>query len=222
MRLAQGDPQRQTIYEPDPGQAAASWLDAGAAWLHVVDLDAAFGQAPGANQQAVAEILQTSAAVQFGGGVRSIDDVEQALSLGVGRVILGTAAAESPSLVGEAVSQFGAERVGVAIDVRNGHVQVRGWTQDSGMETEALAKQLSQVGVQIVVHTDIGRDGLGRGLNTEASSRIAEAAGLQVIASGGVASLEDVRRARREGLRGVIIGRALYEGKISLSEALRC
>ncbi len=222
VRLAQGDPQRQTVYGQEPGQVAATWLAGGAAWLHVVDLDAAFGEATGANREAMVEILRTKAAVQFGGGIRSLGDVEHALSLGLGRVILGTIAAESPELVGEAVDRFGSERVGVGIDVRDGRVQVRGWTQDSGIDTEELAKRLYQVGVRTVVHTDIIRDGLSRGLNVEASSRIAEATGLEVIASGGVASLEDVHRARHAGLRGVIIGRALYEGKISLSEALRC
>lgn len=222
VRLAQGDPQRQTVYGQEPGQVAAAWLAVGAAWLHVVDLDAAFGKATGANREAMAEILRTKAAVQFGGGIRSLGDVEQALSLGLGRVILGTIAAESPELVGEAVDQFGSERVGVGIDVREGRIRVRGWTRDSGIDTEALAKRLYQMGVRTVVHTDISRDGMGRGLNVEASRRLAEATGLQVIASGGVASLTEVRRARQAGLRGVIIGRALYEGKISLSEALRC
>jgi phosphoribosylformimino-5-aminoimidazole carboxamide ribotide isomerase len=222
VRLAQGDPQRQTVYGQDPEQVAARWLAAGASWLHVVDLDAAFGEATGANRAAMSEILRTKAAIQFGGGIRSLGDIEQALSLGLERVILGTIAAESPELVQEAVDRFGSERVGVGIDERYGRVRVRGWTQDSGFDTKVLAMRLYEMGVRIVVHTDISRDGLGRGLNVEASRRLAEATGIQVIGSGGVASLSEVRLARQAGLRGVIIGRALYEGKISRSEALKC
>ena len=222
VRLVQGDLQRQTVYGQEPEQVAAAWLAAGATWLHVVDLDAAFGEATSANREAIAEILQTQASIQLGGGIRSLGDVEQALALGLERVILGTIAAESPELVREAVDRFGSERVGVGIDERHGRVQVRGWTQDSGFDTKVLAMRLHEMGVRIVVHTDISRDGLGRGLNVEASRRLAEATGIQVIGSGGVASLTDVRLARQSGLRGVIIGRALYEGKISLSEALEC
>jgi len=222
VRLTQGDPEKQTIYGQDPARVAHRWLAAGAEWLHVVDLDGAFGDPGQGNREALAVILKTNARVQFGGGLRTLDQAEQALSSGVSRLILGTRAAESPELVEEAIARFGADRVGVGIDVREGRVQVRGWTKDSGLDSQELAKQLYEVGARTIVHTDITRDGMGRGLNVEASKELSEAIGLRVIASGGVASLDDVRRARQAGLRGVIIGRALYEGQISLREALEC
>lgn len=222
VRLAQGDPEQQTVYGQDPARVALRWLEAGADWIHVVDLDGAFGDPGQANRKALAAILKTNARVQFGGGLRSLDHAERALSSGVRRLILGTRAAESPELVQEAIARFGSDRVGVGIDVREGHVQVRGWTQDSGLNSRELAKQLYDVGARTVVHTDITRDGMGRGLNVRASRELSEAIGLRVIASGGVVSLDDVRRARQAGLRGVIIGRALYEGQISLQEALQC
>ena len=222
VRLAQGDPEKQTVYGQDPAQVAHRWLAAGAEWLHVVDLDGAFGDPGQENREALAAILKTDARVQFGGGLRTLDQAEQALSSGVSRLILGTRAAESPELVREAIARFGADRVGVGIDVREGRVQVRGWTKDSGLDSQELAKQLYVLGARTIVHTDITRDGMGRGLNVEASEELSEAIGLRVIASGGVVSLDDVRRARQAGLKGVIIGRALYEGQISLGEALEC
>ncbi|MCZ6530076.1 MAG: 1-(5-phosphoribosyl)-5-[(5-phosphoribosylamino)methylideneamino]imidazole-4-carboxamide isomerase [Chloroflexi bacterium] len=222
VRLAQGDPEQQTVYGQDPARVAARWLAAGADWLHVVDLDGAFGDSGRGNRAALAAILRTNARVQFGGGLRTLGQIEQALSSGVKRLILGTSAAESPELVREAIARFGSDRVGVGIDVREGRVQVRGWTQDSGLDSQELAKQLYEIGARTVVHTDITRDGMGRGLNVDASRELSKAIDLHVIASGGVVSLDDVRRARQAGLRGVIIGRALYEGQISLQEALRC
>ena len=222
VRLAQGDPQHQTTYDRDAGQAASRWVAAGATWLHVVDLDAALGGSGNANRKALAAILGAKVPVQFGGGLRTLSEIDRLISLGVGRVILGTVAVEEPELLRKAISRFGSERVGVGIDVRNGRVRVRGWTDDSGLEPLGLARQLSRVGVRTVVYTDISRDGMGRGLNVEAARSLSEATGLQVIASGGVASVEDVSQARQAGLRGVIIGRALYEGQISLPEALQC
>ena len=222
VRLMQGDPDRQTVYGSDPAQVAANWLSAGATWIHVVDLDGALGDSGQANRKALAAIFSTDVQIQFGGGVRTLGEIERVLSLGVRRLILGTVAAESPQLIQEAIARFGAGRVGVGIDVRNGSVRVRGWTQDSGLDPLGLAKRLYEMGVRTLVHTDISRDGLGRGLNVTASQRFAETTGVQVIASGGVASLDDVGQARRAGLRGVIIGRALYEGHFTLPEALQC
>jgi phosphoribosylformimino-5-aminoimidazole carboxamide ribotide isomerase len=222
VRLAQGDPEQETVYGEDPEQTAIRWVAEGADWLHVVDLDGAFGDSGQGNRKALAAILTTNAQVQFGGGIRTIEQAEQALSFGVGRLVLGTSAVESPELLQESIARFGSDRIGVGIDVRDGQVQVRGWTQDSGLGSQELAKQLYEIGARTFVHTDITRDGMGRGLNVEASRQLSEAIGLRVIASGGVVSLDDVRRARKAGLGGVIIGRALYEEQISLKEALRC
>ncbi|NOY99174.1 MAG: 1-(5-phosphoribosyl)-5-[(5-phosphoribosylamino)methylideneamino]imidazole-4-carboxamide isomerase [Chloroflexi bacterium] len=222
VRLAQGDPTRQTLYGDQPAETARRWLDAGASWLHVVNLDGAFGDRDAANRDALRAILDTGGKVQFGGGLRSLDDVENALSLGVRRVILGTVAVESPELVAEAIARFGAKAVGVGIDARDDRVRVRGWVQETALSPIDLGRQLSRAGVRTVVYTNIARDGVGRGVDVAGAQRLAEAAGLSAIASGGVASLDDVRRVREAGLSGVIVGRALYEGQIDLKEALQC
>jgi len=220
VRLAQGDPARQTVYADDPAEVARRWLADGATWLHVVNLDGAFGEAGQANALALRDILATGARVQFGGGLRAMSDVEQALSMGAARVILGTVAVENADLVREAIARFGPDRVGAGIDARDGRVRVRGWGTDAGIDPIVLGKQLGSMGVVTAVFTDIARDGVGPGVNVAASRRMADETGLSIIASGGVASIEDVHRAREAGLAGVIIGRALYEGRVDLREAL--
>lgn len=222
VRLAQGDPERQTVYGDDPEAVALRWLAAGPAWLHVVNLDGAFGEAGGPNQAALRAILSTGARVQFGGGLRTLDDVEQALGLGVRRVVLGTAAAEDPDFAGAAIDRFGAARVAVGIDVRGGRVRVRGWAEESTWAPVAFGRTLRAAGVTTVAYTNILRDGVGSGVDLESACRLAAETGLQVIASGGVKSLADVRGVRAAGLAGVIIGRALYENAFTLQEALAC
>lgn len=222
VRLQEGDPNRQTAYSDDPAEVAARWLASGAGWLHVVDLDAAFGGDAMANRRALAAILRLGGRVQFGGGVRTMDAVAGLLGLGVSRVVLGTAAVEDPDLVAGALARFGPEAVAVAIDARDGRVRTRGWQAESGLDAVAFACRLAELGLRIVIHTDIARDGLGTGVNVAASRALAEASGLNVIASGGVASLADVAAVRSAGLSGVIVGRALYEGQVDLREALRC
>jgi phosphoribosylformimino-5-aminoimidazole carboxamide ribotide isomerase len=228
VRLAQGDPARQTVYGHDPGEVARQWLAAGARWLHVVNLDGAFGDRDAENQKALAAVLEATrksggqGCVQLGGGLRSLDDVARALSLGVGRAILGTIAIEAPELVSEAVVRFGADRIAVGIDVHEGRARVRGWTERTELDPVTLGKELYHLGVRTVVFTNIARDGVGGGVDVVATQQLAEATGLCVIASGGVTSLADVRHVKAAGLSGVIIGRALYEGQIDLKEALRC
>jgi phosphoribosylformimino-5-aminoimidazole carboxamide ribotide isomerase len=228
VRLSQGDPARQTVYGDDPGAVARRWLTAGARWMHVVDLDGAFGDSDALNRKVLRSILKAAAAaggerrVQFGGGLRSLDDVERAIDMGVSRVIIGTAAIETPALVTEAIAHFGAQRVGVGIDARDNQVRVRGWTQAVSLDPIALGKELVGVGVDTVVFTNIARDGVGTGIDVAATRHLAQATGLSVIASGGVASVEDVRRVRDAGLSGVIIGRALYDGTMDLEEVLTC
>jgi phosphoribosylformimino-5-aminoimidazole carboxamide ribotide isomerase len=227
VRLSQGDPARQTVYSDDPATVARQWLAAGAHWLHVVNLDGAFGDRDNRNQAALDAILAVvnkvgDGSVQFGGGLRSLDAVERALSHGVGRAILGTAAIEAPEMVEAAIARFGGERIGVGIDARDNRVRVRGWAQETGVDPATLGKSLHRLGVRTVVFTNIARDGVGSGVDVTATRLVAEATGLQVIASGGVASLEDVRRVKAAELAGVIVGRALYEGQIDLKEALEC
>lgn len=224
VRLAEGDPARQTAYSNDPAAAARRWLSEGANWLHVVNLDGAFDQPDAANRAALRAILavaaQAGAKVQFGGGLRSLDAVRQALDLGVARVVLGTLAVEQPDLLAQAVRQWGAERVAAGLDARDGIIQVRGWQQASPLTALQAAQTLRQAGLRWLVFTDISRDGLQTGLNLPATLDLARQSDLSVIASGGVGGPEDIRAVRQSGLPGVIVGRALYEGTLKLSEAL--
>src|SRR6185436_2589908 len=191
VRLAQGDLARQTVYGDDPAEIARRWLADGAAWLHVVNLDGSFGEADAANARALVQIVTTGARVQLGGGLRSLADVERVLDLGIARAIVGTAAVENPEMVREAVARFGAERVGVGIDAWDGRVRVRGWVEDTGIDMVALGTRLYDNGTRIAVFTDVARDGIGDGVNVEATAELARATGLRTIASGGVASIDD-------------------------------
>jgi phosphoribosylformimino-5-aminoimidazole carboxamide ribotide isomerase len=224
VRLKEGDPSRQTKYSDDPAETAEHWLEAGARWLHVVNLDGAFAENDRANQVALRAILKTAnkfdAEIQFGGGIRSMEMIERALSLGVSRVVLGTIAVEQPQLVVNALKKFDTQKIAVGIDARDGFVRVRGWQTDSGIPAIDLALQMQTWGVRTIIFTDISRDGLGGGLNISSTRALADASGLDVIASGGVHTLDDVIAARNANLAGVIIGRALYEGTIDLKETL--
>ncbi len=221
VRLTQGDPTRQTVYSDDPAQTAHHWLEAGATWLHVVNLDGALGEADGPNQAALKAILAACpAGIQFGGGVRTLKDIRRLLEAGVRRVVLGTAAVQSPELLEVALEQFGPERLAAALDVREGQVLVRGWQADSGLEVSALAHRLSKTGLKTIIYTNIQQDGTGQGVDYRSARQLAVSTGLEVIASGGVSSLEDLKRVRSAGLAGVIIGRALYDGRIDLKEAV--
>ncbi len=223
VRLQHGDPSRQTTFSSDPQATGQRWTDAGARWLHVVNLDGAFDEGGAANWQALSGLSQIGPHVQFGGGIRSLDDVQRALDAGASRVIVGTIAVESPDLLQQAISLFGPTSIVVALDARDGVVRTRGWQTGSGVSAVDLGRQVAQIGVSTVIHTDIDRDGVLTGVNAAASAQLARETGLAVIVSGGVASLQDVRRARKaahDGVVGLIAGRALYEGKLDLAEAL--
>lgn len=221
VRLKQGDPGRETAYNTDPPAVAQRWQDAGATWLHVVNLDGAFGEVGPANLEALASILTAGLRVQFGGGMRDMDGIRRALDLGVTRVVLGTVAVENPVLVQAALDLFGPERIAVGIDARDGIVRVRGWQEAAPLKAADLAQRWADMGGRWLVFTDIARDGVGTGVNVAATANLAQTTGLDVIASGGVAGLDDVRRVRNAGLSGVIIGRALYEGQVDLARAIR-
>lgn len=228
VRLFQGDPAQKTIYGNSPVAAAQRWIERGASWLHIVNLDGAFGEGGEANLRALENILELaqsqspSVKVQFGGGLRSLIAVGKAFDVGVNRVMLGSMAVEKPEVVQQGLGIYGAERVGLAMDVREGEVRRRGWREGTEIEPIQLGKQFYNTGLRICAYTEISRDGAGVGVDIESTARFAEATGLQVIASGGVGSLEDVQQVKQAGLSGVIIGRALYDGKIKLEEALRC
>ena len=221
VRLKEGDPARMTSYSDDPAETARKWLNMGATWLHVVNLDGAFGESDSANRSALESILKLGAQAQFGGGMRSLDAIENAIKLGVSRVVLGTIAIEQPEAVADALKKFGADKIAIGIDARDGLVRVRGWKEDSGISATGLALQMRTLGLRTVIFTDIRRDGLGSGLNIPSTRELADVSGLDVIASGGVHTLNDVIAARDAKLSGVIIGRALYEGTIDLGKALQ-
>ena len=221
VRLKEGDPARMTAYSDDPAETAQRWLSAGASWLHVVNLDGAFGEHDDANRSALEAILKTGTPVQFGGGLRSLAAIEHAFAIGVSRVVLGTVAIEQPPVVEDALKKFGSEHIAVGIDARDGLVRVRGWKDASGVSATDLALHMRTLGLRTVIFTDVSRDGLGSGLNIPSTCELADVSGLAVVASGGVRTLADVIAARDANLAGVIIGRALYEGTIDLREALR-
>lgn len=218
VRLKEGNPERQTNYSTDPGSIARRWMDAGAKWLHVVNLDGAFGQSGSANTGALKAILDETtrmgASVQFGGGLRSLEAIEKVLESGVTRAILGTLVVEQPQLLTAALRRWGADRVGVSLDARGGRIQIRGWQTDTPLQAVDTACRLSREGLRWLVFTDISRDGLQTGLNLQATIDLANASQLNVIASGGVSTLADINQARQAGLAGAIVGRALYEGAI--------
>ena len=222
VRLKYGDPQQETAYSDDPCAVAERWRAAGAAWLHVVNLDGALGE-----ESSALETLRQLAAlegvrVQFGGGLRALEDAARALEAGAARVILGTAAVQRPELAGEAVRRFGAERVAVALDARGDRVATHGWQQLSAWTPAELGRRFAEMGVRHALYTDITRDGDLSGVNVAATAALARETGLAVIASGGVASLADVRALLETGaVAGAIIGRALYTGAVDLAEALR-
>lgn len=221
VRLKYGDPNQQTIFDDDPIAVAQHWAEAGARWLHVVNLDGAFGDETGANRELLTSLASLGPQVQFGGGLRTLAEVERALSLGVARVVLGTLAIERPDVLRQAVERFGPERIAAGLDARSGQVKTRGWQTDSGLDLFEAGRRVRALGVEIAIHTDIARDGDLSGVNAEASAMLARATGLRVIASGGVSSLPDLRRLRgAAGIDGVIIGRALYTGAIDLKSAL--
>jgi len=225
VRLMQGDKDRITAFDLDPRKAAERWLGQGATWLHVVNLDGAFGEDSKANIFALKQILSAAnshASVQFGGGLRDLASIDHILSLGASRVILGTAAVKNPKLLQEALKTFGPQRVVLAVDAKDGLVRVSGWEERTAQAPLSLIKQFLPYGIATVIFTNIRRDGMQHGVDIDSTKALSESARISVIASGGVASLKDIKAVRTADLSGVIVGKALYENNFSLSEALSC
>ena len=218
VRLHQGDFDREVVFFDSPVDAARGWVERGAQWLHVVDLDGARSGSP-ANRAAIAEIAGLGVRTQLGGGLRSLNDVEQALAVGVDRVVLGTAAVENPTMFASACQKFPG-RIAVAVDARNGIVATRGWQRDAGVDAIELSRGCERRGAAAIIYTDIERDGMLGGINTERLAAVNAAVQIPVVASGGVASLDDVTGAANAGAAGIIIGRALYDGRVDLGQAL--
>ncbi|MBM7854267.1 phosphoribosylformimino-5-aminoimidazole carboxamide ribotide isomerase [Desulfohalotomaculum tongense] len=222
VRLVEGRLDRETVYSDNPVETAKHWQRLGCQYLHVVDLDGAFAGEP-RNLAVIKEIVSVlDIPVQVGGGIRDLSTVESLLNLGVHRVILGTAAIAQPEMVRRAVERFD-EQIVLGIDAREGRVAVQGWAVESGISALELAGQMKEIGVKRVVFTDIRRDGTMKGPNLEATGELARGSGLKVIASGGVSTLDDLRRIKQmesAGVEGAIIGKALYTGRIDLKDAL--
>ena len=220
VRLSQGQAARETVYADDPLAQAERFLDAGARWLHVVDLDRAFGD--GSNVAVVGRIARAAegrAFVQYGGGLRTLEAIAEALDAGVTRAVIGTAAVADPALVSRAVAAHGATWLAVGLDARDGQVAVRAWTESSGLTLVEVAQRVVDAGARTLVYTDIARDGMLSGPDLAGCAALSEL-GVGVIASGGFACLADVQRAAGSGVSGAILGRSLYERTIDLTEAL--
>ncbi len=222
VRLRQGDPSQMTTYGDDPVEVAGRWRDAGARWIHVVNIDGALAGAA-FNLGLLSRIALLGLSIQFGGGLRSLDDARLALEAGAGRAVLGTLIAQNPALAGEAVTRFGAEAVAVALDAKDGKVATHGWRDLSLWSPVELGRELKTMGLKHALFTDVSRDGEMRGVNVATTAELARKTGLEVIASGGVASLADLAALKNSGapIAGVIIGKALYSGAFTLEEALQ-
>lgn len=221
VRLLHGDFDKITIYAPEPSVQARAFADSGCQWIHVVDLD---GAVAGENQNsaAVQAILETGVKVQLGGGIRTMQTIESWLSLGISRVILGTAALKDPELLKDAASFFPGQ-IAVGADAHEGMIAAEGWLEKSEVKAIDLVRRFEDCGVAAVIFTDIARDGALSGVNAQATSELASAVSIPVIASGGVCGIEDISACAalaHTGIEGVITGRALYDGRLDLKQAL--
>jgi phosphoribosylformimino-5-aminoimidazole carboxamide ribotide isomerase len=223
VRVVRGDLGQATVFNASPADQARAWVAGGFHWLHVVDLNGAV-QGAAINAAAVEAILESvSVPVQLGGGIRSLPDIERWIEAGVSRVILGTLAVREPQVVRDAARAF-PEQIAVSVDVRAGKVAVQGWTEDSDFDAITVARRFEDVGVSALIITDIDRDGTTMGFNVEAFGTIADAVTIPVIAAGGLASVDDIVRLKARGgtpIAGAVLGRALYNGEITPSEALK-
>lgn len=219
VRLTKGDFSRMTVYSDSPADVACAFRDAGALALHVVDLEGARDGIT-SNFHTIQEIVQKSGLfVQVGGGIRTPEVVRRYMDVGVDRVILGTAAVKEPGFADEMVSLYGS-RIAVGVDIRDGYVAVKGWTEVTDLECFAFCRSLEQKGVKTIVCTDISKDGVMGGANLELYRRMSMELSLNIVASGGISSIKDILYLDHIGLYGAILGKALYEGKLSLAEAI--
>jgi phosphoribosylformimino-5-aminoimidazole carboxamide ribotide isomerase len=223
VRLTQGRSSEMRVYDSEPLDVAKRFVDSGAEWIHVVDLDGAFAGHGSQNRSIVSEMVkQAGISIQFGGGVRSIDDIEELIDNGVCRVVLGTLATESLDKLRTVVERFD-EAVAVAIDARDGRVMARGWEQATELTATEMSGVVAAAGVKRIIYTDIGRDGMLSGINVDQTNAVARAGSISVTASGGIGSLQDLRTLRQNAdplVDSVIVGKALYEGRFSLRKAI--
>jgi phosphoribosylformimino-5-aminoimidazole carboxamide ribotide isomerase len=223
VRLCQGKRDQQTIYDYSPEKVTEEWIEQGAEWLHVVNLNGAFGEDTEQNEGAIRKISmigEGDVKIQLGGGIRTIDQISAALDIGVSRIVLGTAVIDNPSFGKEVLDKFGGKKIAFGFDALGQELMSRGWQSPSGTTMKTLACNLAKEGARFIIYTNIEKDGMQTGVDWESTKRLADETGLQVIASGGTATLEDVVRVRKVGLAGIIVGRALYEGNFTLKEAI--
>lgn len=223
VRLKQGRADQQTTYSVNPLGIAQQWKQQGAQWLHVVNLDGAFGKNSLENQTAIQQIVnkfQDTLQIQLGGGLRTIAQIETALAMGISRVVLGTAIIENPEFGVEVLQHFESDRIAFGFDAVDGDLMVRGWERGSGVSMLELAQKLADAGGRTIIYTNIQKDGMQTGVDWVNAKQLSEQTGMDVIASGGVATLADITAVQQAGLAGVIVGRALYEGNFTLKEAL--
>lgn len=220
VRLRQGLFQETQIYSSNPVKVAMSFLEQGATYIHMVDLDGAL-MGYSVNEEIFKTVVkETGLPIQVGGGIRTIKDIENKLEAGISRIIIGTKAVENPAFVKEAVAAFGADKIVVGIDAKDGMVAIEGWERVSSISALDLALKMKDYGVKTIVYTDISKDGMLQGPNVEQTKAISDATGLDVIASGGVSSLKDLEMISLSGVHGAIIGKAIYENRVNLAKAI--
>ena len=220
VRLKKGDFNEVTVYSHDPSEIASEFEKSGAGFIHLVDLDGALA-GHSVNETAIKKITSTvSVPCELGGGIRSLDAIEYVLGLGVYRAILGTSAVQDPGFVSEAVKKFGAERIVVGIDAKNGMVATHGWEKLSDITAVDMEMNMKKRGVKTIIYTDISRDGMLTGPNVEQTKKLSDDTGLDIIASGGVSCMDDLKELCDAGIYGSIIGKAYYEKKVDLKEAV--
>lgn len=221
VRLLQGDYNEVTVYGSNPAEMAKKWESLGGDYLHIVDLDGA-KEGKGINDEAIKAIVKAiNIPIELGGGIRTLEDIKAKLEMGVDRVILGSAAIKNKALVKEAIESFGADKIVVGVDAKNGMVAIEGWLEVTNVTALDFCRELEQIGVKTVIYTDIAKDGMMQGPNIEETAKLAEATKLDIVASGGVSSIEDLKKLEATGVYGAIIGKALYIGAIQLEEAAK-
>lgn len=222
VRLLKGDFAKETVFSDKPEDMAKKWQAQGAAFLHLVDLDGAL-KGKSQNLATLEKILAAvDIPVELGGGIRTMENIDEVLKLGVRRVILGSVAVRSPELVREACAKYG-DRIVVGIDAKDGIVAVDGWGVSGNVEATALAKEMKKAGVKTIIYTDISRDGTLAGVNVEATAKLARESGVNIVASGGVKSIDDIKALKpyeKDGIEGVIVGKSIYMGTLDLAEAI--
>ena len=223
VRLLQGKGEQQTVYGHNPKLTAVEWIEQGAEWLHVVNLNGAFGENTRQNEIAIEEIAKVAkdnVKIQLGGGIRTIGQIEAAFAIGVSRVVLGTSVIENPTFGIEVLENYGGDKIAFGFDALGQELMSRGWQTASGLTMTALAEKLAQAGAKTLIYTNIQKDGMQPGVDWKNTKQLSDQTGLDVIASGGTATLDDIVNVRNADLSGVIVGRALYERKFTLKEAL--